>query len=222
VTGEWDEEEATMIRTQLSHLLTLRKYARVVSHLPTHTYELVKDILPSDTIVTCEVENATNPDALKRLELSLRELTKQHGRARLEQIQLERLRSLSDYQFGPPVTDRLFAGAHVTGKWPTGIVRQGATQLAMLPTERGLLSLTLPGAQRLLDAGSYAVEIEDFPVKGSVFAVGVRTADPQIRPGDEVVLHHAGQVRAVGVAQMSGLEMTQIRKGEAVKVRHHA
>lgn len=222
VTGEWDEEEATMIRALLTRLLALRAYARVVSHLPKHTYEIVRDLLPADTLVTCEVENPTNPDALKRLELTLRELTKQHGRARLEQVQLERLRALSDYQFGPVVTDCLFAGAHVTGKWPTGIVREGATQLAMLPTDRGLLSLTIAGAQRLMQTGQFAVEIDDFQVKGSIFAVGVKGADPQIRPGDDVVIHHAGQVRGVGVAQMSGLEMTQVRKGEAVKVRHHA
>jgi archaeosine synthase len=149
-------------------------------------------------------------------------LTKEHARARLEKLQLERLRALSDYQFGREVTERLFQGGHVTGKWPTGVLRHGAAQRAMLPTERGLLSLTLEGGQVLLSTGQYAVEIEDFPVRGSVFAVGVTKADPQIRPGDEVVLHHGGDLRAVGVAQMSGLEMTQLRKGEAVKVRHHA
>jgi len=221
VTGEWDEEEGTMIRGLLANLLSKRSYARVVSHLPRHTYDLVRGLLPDDTIVTCEGENATAPEALKRLELVLKQLGTEHRRVNLAQLQLERLRAIADYQFGPSVADALFEGAHVEGKWPTGKVFAGGEQLAMLPTTRGLLSLTLAGARRVLDAGAYRVEIDDFRVKGGVFAVGVKGADPAIRPGDEVVVHHAGDLRAVGTALMSGPEMVELKRGEAVNARHH-
>jgi archaeosine synthase alpha-subunit len=222
VTGEWDEEEGAMIRALLSNLVSKRSYARVVSHLPRHTYELVRPLLPADTLVTCEGENATAPEALKRLELVLRQLGTEHRRASLGRLQLERLRALADYQFGPVASDALFEGAEVVGKWPTGKVMAGGEQLAMLPTSRGLLSLTLAGGRRLLASGAYAVEIEDFRVKGGVFAVGVKAADPAIRPGDEVVVHHGGDLRAVGSALMSGPEMVERKRGEAVNARHHA
>jgi archaeosine synthase alpha-subunit len=222
VTGAWDEEEGAMIRDLLARVLAKRRYERVVSHLPRRTYELVRSLLPPDTVVTCEGDNATDPAALRRLELTLRNLSAAHRRAPLPRLQLERLRALSDYQFGPRATDALFAGAEVTGKWPTGKVIAEGVQLAMLPTGRGLLSLTLPGARRLLQAGAYAVEIDDFAVRGTVFAVGVRAADPAIRPGDDVVVHHGGDVRAVGQALMSGREMVELRRGEAVNARHHA
>lgn len=220
VTGEWDEEEGTMIRGLLAGLLAKRSYARVVSHLPQHTYDLVRALLPAGAIVTCEGENATAPEALRRLELTLRQLTTEHKRAALPRLQRERLKALADYQFGPEASDALFAGADVVGKWPTGKVVVGGGQLAMLPTSRGLLSLTLAGARRLLDAHAYTVEIDDFRPKGGIFAVGVKAADPRIRPGDEVVVHHGGDLRAVGTALMSGREMVDLKRGEAVNARH--
>lgn len=66
------------------------------------------------------------------------------------------------------------------------------------------------------------VRIDDFAVRGSVFAVGVDAADPQIRVGDDVVVMHQDEVRGAGVAVMSGPEMAECERGEAVKVRHHA
>ncbi len=223
VTGEWDEDEGAMIRGLLANLLTKRSYERVVSHLPRHTYELVRALLPPDTLVTCEGENATAPEALHRLELVLGKLGQEHRRADLARVHLERLRAIADYQFGPAAADALFHDAYATGKWPTGkLFAEGTGQLAMLPTERGLLSLTLAGGRRILGAGVHRVDIEDFPVQGSVFAVGVKAADPTIRPGDDVVVHHQGDLRAVGVARMSGPEMVECRRGEAVEVRHHA
>jgi len=57
-------------------------------------------------------------------------------------------------------------------------------------------------------------------VKGSLFAVGVEDADPAIRAGEEVALVRDGAVVGVGVAMMGGREMVEMRRGEAVKVRH--
>jgi len=60
----------------------------------------------------------------------------------------------------------------------------------------------------------------DFDLSGSLFAVGVQSADPGLRPGDEAVLLRNGEAEGVGVAVMSGEEMADSRRGEAVKVRH--
>jgi archaeosine synthase alpha-subunit len=222
VTGEWDEEEGTMIRAHLSNLLSKRKYERIVSHLPKHTYELVVDLLPADTIVTCTLENATLGSELQRLGRALDELKKEFRPTAIPKIQLGRLHGLATYQFGAEAADALLKDANCQGKWPTGKLFVGGEQLAMLPTERGLLSLTIPGGKRIAATGNYVVEIEDFPVKGSIFAVGVKDADPQIRVGDDVVVCHNGEVRGVGVASMTGNEMIESKRGEAVRVRHHA
>jgi predicted RNA-binding protein (TIGR00451 family) len=56
---------------------------------------------------------------------------------------------------------------------------------------------------------------------GSIFAVGVKEADTDIRPGDEVIIIDQGEkVVAVGRSEMSGSEMCEFEKGRAVTVRH--
>ena len=45
-------------------------------------------------------------------------------------------------------------------------------------------------------------------------------ADPRIHVGDEAIAVCNGKVRAVGVAEMCGREMTDMKRGIAVRVRH--
>ena len=66
----------------------------------------------------------------------------------------------------------------------------------------------------------YWVRTGDFTPKGNLFAVGVEHACPWIRPGDEVVVVHGDEVRAVGRAAMCGREMRDSKRGLAVDVRH--
>ena len=88
----------------------------------------------------------------------------------------------------------------------------------MITQERGLISLTLDGANKI---ESYSVKISsDFDLIGSVFAPGIINADENIRIGDEVIVKNKKQTVAVGVAQMNSEEMIQSSYGEAVKVRH--
>ncbi|MDR1690272.1 MAG: queuine tRNA-ribosyltransferase containing PUA domain protein, partial [Candidatus Methanoplasma sp.] len=93
-------------------------------------------------------------------------------------------------------------------------------QLGMLTPERGMISLTIEGAEVLAKLGMNIVEMMDFEMKGNLFAVGVLNADPNLRPGDEAVILLNGEVVAVGVAMMSGREMVDLKRGIAVKVRH--
>ena len=91
----------------------------------------------------------------------------------------------------------------------------------MITKERGLISLTLAGAEKLLDSKKYWLEIyDDFELIGSIFAPGVKDADSKIRAGDEVIVLKNDKLVAVGVAQMNGEEMKKSKQGEAVKVRH--
>ena len=69
--------------------------------------------------------------------------------------------------------------------------------------------------------GKNVVEIMDFDIKGSLFAVGVIKADHNIRIGDEIVAVCNGTVKGVGVAAMCGEEMEQMKRGVAVKMRRY-
>ena len=138
------------------------------------------------------------------------------------------MRNVLEFQFGREVTELLFdENTYAIGKFPYWKVirenpenRKDKVQLGMMTPERGMVSLTLDGARILAEAGYLTVEIMDFELKGNLFAVGVLSADPRIHVGDEAIIVCNGEVRGVGVAMMCGREMTDLKRGIAVKVRH--
>lgn len=140
---------------------------------------------------------------------------------RWPQRTVDDLASIARYQFGERGAVALAEGAVARGKWPFLKLLDGEEQLAMMTPERGLLSLSMAGGKRLLDAGCYRVEIENFRPKGTVFSVGVTGADPEIRAGDDVVMHHKGEIKGVGRAMLPGSEMTAFKRGAAVSTRHY-
>lgn len=215
VTGHWDADETRMVQEMVSWLVQTQSYELVISHLGDER-EVVNSVL--DDFIDTSLGHPGSREALESLEATLKEHAPEHmpgDRA------LEDMRSLCRFQFGEPGA-ALCEGAKVTGRWPNlRIVREGV-QLGMLTGERGMLSLTMEGARVLARQHAYCVEIEDFVPRGNIFAVGVRRADQNIRIGDDVAVVHGDEVRAVGVAQMSPLEMELAERGEAVRVRHSA
>src|SRR5207249_11379244 len=129
----------------------------------------------------------------------------------------EEMSNLARFQFGDAGLG-LVEGATFRGRFPDVRVLRGGQQLAM-HTARGMLSLTLTGGEVLSKKDAYWVEIEYFLPVGNIFAVGVRDAAREIRPGDEVAVRHEGEVRAVGTARLGWREMKDLRRGEAVHVR---
>ncbi|MCU0849931.1 MAG: archaeosine synthase subunit alpha [Candidatus Thermoplasmatota archaeon] len=220
VTGHWDEDEKKMIRTMLQEYLKHNCYDAVIVHLPAAMRLFVCDILEKPW-VTCE-DSPTSETSLSTLSQALEKLTSSFDRVRLQTRLYENMQSLAGYQFGSPLADHLMKESTVIGKYPYLKIMQKGTQLGMLTEERGFLSLTLEGANRLGDAEQYWVEIAgDFTLKGSVFAPGIIDADDSIRIGDEVIIRKNDTVCGVGVALMNGKEMTESSHGEAVKIRHH-
>ena len=133
-----------------------------------------------------------------------------------------------EFQFGKEAADLLMdENTYAIGKFPYWKMfrenpenRKDKVQLGMMTPERGMVSLTLEGAKILAEKGFYTVEIMDFEMKGNLFAVGVVSADPRIRIGDEAIAVCNGEVRGVGMALMCGREMTDLKRGIAVKMRH--
>ena len=216
VTGHWDRDEKRMAEDMVSWLVRSQKYDLVVSHLGDER-EPVNSVLTD--FVDTSMGHPGSRESLGRLTEVLRERlpapTEEDRRAR----DTDDMRSLCRFQFGP-AGEALCEGAGVYGRWPNLKVTRGRTQLAMLTGDRGMLSLTLDGGKVLSEKGAYCVEIEDFVPKGNLFAVGVEKADGSIRIGDDVVVAHGKDARAVGVARMTPREMELAERGEAVHIRH--
>ena len=223
VTGEWKCEERAMIREMVGSLIQ-QGYDKVICHLG-DDYELVEGLADMECTV---VGDPTSPKSLENLDKALRAAAK--GMEPVDYL-VDRnnlARGLLEFQFGKEISDLLMdENTYAIGKFPYWKFiredpedRKRKTQLGMMTPERGMVSLTLEGAEILAEAGYATVEIMDFELKGNLFAVGVVRADPRIRIGDEAIIVCDGQVRGVGVAMMCGREMTDLKRGIAVKVRH--
>ena len=223
VTGEWKCEERAMIREMVGSLIQ-QGYDKVICHLG-DDYELVEGLAEMECTV---VGDPTSPKSLENLDKALRAAAK--GMEPVDYL-VDRnnlARGLLEFQFGRDIADILMdENTYAIGKFPYWKFiredpedRKKKTQLGMMTPERGMVSLTLEGAEILAEAGYATVEIMDFELKGNLFAVGVIRADPRIRIGDEAIIVCDGQVRGVGVAMMCGREMTDLKRGIAVKVRH--
>jgi archaeosine synthase len=220
VTGQWDEDEKKIIRTLLQQYLKKNTYDTTIMHLPEAIQEFIADLL-TNPVSTCN-NTPTSPASLDELSNVLQQTTQKYDQIKPSQRAYENIIALACYQFGKPIADHLLKDCTITGKYPYQKIMQKNTQLGMITEERGFLSLTMSGADRLISAHEYWVEIsDDFTLKGSVFTPGIKNADASIRIGDEVVIIRNTKPCGVGVALMNGTEMTELNHGEAVKVRHH-
>lgn len=223
VTGEWKCEEKAFIRKMVKDIID-QGYDRIICHLG-DDYELVEGLADMECTV---VGDPTSPASLENLDKALRAATK--GMEPVDYLidRNNQMRSVLEFQFGREAADLLMdENTYAIGKFPYWKLiredpedRKSKIQLGMVTPERGMLSLTLDGARILADAGYNTVEIMDFEMKGNLFAVGVVSADPRIHIGDEAIAVCNGDVRAVGVAFMCGREMTDMKRGIAVKIRH--
>jgi archaeosine synthase len=219
VTGEWKCQEKEMIRSMVSGILS-QGYDKVISHLGDSTV-LVEGLAEIEETV---IGDPTSPASLKNLDDALRKAAKGMEPADYSTERIGSVRSILTFQFGSDVADAIMDGSYAIGKFPYWkIMRDGPKekiQLGMLTHERGMISLTLEGAEIVAGLGKNIVEMTDFEMMGNLFAVGVIRADPNIRHGDEAIVTLNGKVVAVGVAMMAGREMTDLKRGIAVKIRH--
>ena len=218
VTGQWKPEEKEFIRELVGHIIE-QGYDTVISHLGEDT-ELVSGLCEMKETV---VGDPTSPASLQNLDNALREATKgMEGAGDYTTDRKETIRSVLTFQFGREIADAIMdKDTYGVGKFPYWKIMRGKNlQLGMLTEERGMISMTLDGAKILAEHNYHIVDIMDFELKGSLFAVGVKDADPLIRIGDEAVVVCNGEVKAVGVAMMSGREMKELNRGVAVRIRH--
>ncbi len=145
---------------------------------------------------------------------------------------LQKIRSIADYQFGKNTGKKLFPNTvNIAYSKNTGKIRHIHLQEKLLATLRpttGLLILTVAGAKHFVQEVNpprcwikVNDDAEPFVMKGrSAFAKHVIDADPTIRPNTEViVMNKKSKVLAVGRAILTGTEMKQFNKGMAIRVR---
>ncbi len=216
VSHTWFDDEKEMVLELLDHIMKQGGYEHIVSHLPSDM-EFVNHHIGCKN--TTEGDHPTSDESLERLKEHLISIVgKETGD--VKNYLKENLSNLARFQFGPG-GEKLLEHAFVKGRYPNYRFIHDKTQRGMIVAQRGMIALTVQGGEILNKEGIYQVEIDDFKPKGTVFAVGVKEADPRIHPQDECILTHEGELKGVGKAVMSGPEMTAACRGGAVEVRHY-
>jgi archaeosine synthase alpha-subunit len=228
VTGDWTESEREFVLAGVDHLVRLGHYREVVVHLDPVEYGFLRDHLPVDRPVrwTLTDDRTTSPPGLAALRDAVAGALS--GETAVVggplSVVREELCELASVQFGRVAAERLFTPpVRLAGRPWFQRVTDGSTDLATVREERGLFHLTVAGARRIGPPFPLAVEVDPgLSLKGDLFVPGVRSADPQIRIGDSVVLLRGGELAGVGEAELSGPLMTELERGVAVRVRHRA
>ncbi len=206
VIGHWYEEEKMIIKDMLQWYLNKFEYEGIISYLP-DSMRFLEPVL--------EKYGARMIWGMDTSELA--EQTSKLGyRVPWNRVLRNNLSSLAKFQFG--CCDD-FSDVKIKGRYPRIDVWKSGERLFGYDIHRGMLTLTKKSAEILSCEKRYRVEIEDFYPEGDVFAVGVLSADPYIREGDEVAIVHKDEVRGWGIARMSAYDMVEENRGKAVKVR---
>lgn len=206
VTGHWSHEEITETALLLQDIIQKVENPVVYAHLP-REYLKICENLPFTVLTTVE-DNPLSQKSLQNLASRLKSVAKKPF---LEQ----KMRAVSTFLFNEDIFPEKIT---IKGKKIKKI--ESDKLLAEYTTD---LRLTEAGASRLTN---YCVFI-DFDLKGDVFCPGVITADPCIRPGEQVAIKRVKRGTAVGVgrAVIPGFLMRVMERGIAVKVKkrfHHA
>lgn len=146
---------------------------------------------------------------------------------------LEKLQCIANYQFGKEAGKILFRDGKITWKRSreTGKIRyiykDDQLLLSLIPSS-GLFTLTIKAAKMLLEKFKpprlrviVNEDAEPFVKKGrSVFSKFIVDSDPEIRPGDEVIIVNKNdEILAVGKAVLASAEFLSFKRGVAVKTR---
>jgi archaeosine synthase len=218
VTHDWDRDEVAMVQDLLKEYLEGNRYEKIIVHLP-EDHKFVENVL-NDFTNTCKGATTSN-ESMDNLMAALKGAVSDKKKVSRKMRQLENIKNMARFQFGDCGLE-LVKDCTVKGRYPNLRIMKGNSQVGMLVGQRGMISLTLEGAKILAKNHSYWVEMHDFELKGNLFAVGVKDADPQIRIGDDVVVIKDNEAMGVGVAQMGPSEMIQSSRGKAVRMRHTA
>ncbi len=213
VTGHWDREEVAMVQEMVKHVAS--GFETVIADLGAES-EFVRQVVDAEEVSD---GRPTSNESLNALVEKLTRECEKHPRVSGGKDRAATLASVAGFQFGEG-GEHLLDGCSVSGLYPVSKILAEAGQLGMLSEERGMISLTIEGGERILQTKRHWVETEDFELKGNLFCKGVKDAYPGLRAGEEALVLRNGEFVAVGVASVGAADMLSSDRGIAVVVRH--
>ena len=214
VIGRWYEDEKAMIKTLISDYFSRNKYKSVIAYI-NDDLEFIRESIPEDTVfIIGRTTEDRNLDIL--METIEGMLSKNH--LSNSQRRSDDFRNMAAFQFGYWIIPYL-EKARITRSYNQEMFTDGSKTLLAYNNKLGKFAINRAFAEAFVKENKFIVEIDDFKPTANIYAMGVNYATPDIRPEDEVVVVHDGEVRGVGIAKMPFDAMTNLKKGVAVKMR---
>ncbi len=214
VTGDWSTDEKLMINSMLDSYIKKGKYSGIIAFLP-REYDFISETLEQSEIIWGNHSNDSDLSTLReRLRMEVSNLKEKAVPSSHWNI-VSKLR----LQFGSWFPDISKDIKVIRSYNLEQVLLDNKVNFVVVP-DRGKLTITKNAAHYFSEAGKNLIEIDDFKPTSNIYAVGITGTSDGIRQEDEVVIHHSGEVRGVGVAKMPRDAMLSLSKGVAVKVRN--
>jgi len=218
VTGVWSDEEIEVVSRSLASALTKCSPTEVVAHV-SGGYLAACQRSEAALGWTFRFTGADKPGSREGLDSLSKALEAIRGHPR-PMDPIEPARQVLSYQYGPEIARRMTlppARREVSGRMER-VVCAGKPVARRNPFS-GFFTPEVEGARIMAEAGIHCVDIDFEPKVKVVYCPGVVSADPAIRPDDEVVVRWKGRPVGQGRSLLSGAEMAASGMGKAVVLR---
>ncbi len=215
VIGQWYEDEKLMINSIIGAFFRNNSYDRVVAFVD-EDLEFIMGQLPENSILVKWDRSDSSLAKLRETVASIISGLPQQGRINPK---MEKYTQIAEYQFGNWISKYL-EGCRIVKSYNSEMLVKEGKPVLVFNEMIGKFTINKQSAQWFIENGKFLVEIDDFKPTANIYAVGVLSATEDVRQEDEVVLHHKGQMRGVGIAKMPSRAMVDLKKGVAVKVRN--
>jgi|TARA_B100001996_G_scaffold109062_2_gene82447 archaeosine synthase len=214
VTGDWDEDELSIIRSMLRGLIERIGYSTIVNHSGIELH--LGDRVVIDTRMG---ESAGSSDSLQRLQDAiLSSFPEEDGGKTDYSVRQEKIKSISRFQFG---SDEWLDGCEIKGRPPIFTISKNDVQMAKWDPRRGRFLLSKSSLETMRKL-KLLKSVEIHPGSdwvGDIFPSMIASFDQSILVGDEILVIQdeglIGSARAVA----PGWEWPQ-GPGRLAKSRH--
>ena len=213
VTGDWDEDELSIIRRMISRLVERVGYSTIVNHSGIEL--LLGDMNVIDTRMG---GSAGSSEALERLRDAISSSFPGDGGEADFSVRDEKMKSISRFQFG---SDKWLEGCQIRGRPPIFTITKDGVQMAKWDPRRGRFLLSKASLETMRGLNLLkSVEIHSgLDWVGDIFPSMIASHDSSILVGDEILVIQDGKLIGSARAIAPGWEWP-LGPGKLAKSRH--
>jgi len=232
VVGYWSKKEIDIAYSMLKNIIA--KYEKkiiLINHMHGHGYEDIWKRIQGDFdfeyYETAKDSSPTSKESLSNLINTLKGLSESIKNYQMgiseKKAFIKKLIAIADFQYGYGTGHLLFPpNSKLKGRFPYN--QQIYTNGKFLGTLRGadgFLSLSIEGAQRIVNASKVKLYLSAKKIIGSnIYAPGVVKADEEILPLDEIfVVNEENVVIGTGISLIAGRDINKMHSGIVAKVK---